>query len=88
MSEESEASLIENQDCVFDRFQTLKAIFIRNLYLQVRLLPSITTGKCRSSWENVVAQFLINNAHWESTSLDLIRYNAVTFGFGEIPAIS
>lgn len=88
MSEESEASQVEHQECVLDRFPNQRALFIRNLFLQARWLTSITTGKCRNAWGSVVAQLLMNNVHWETTPLVLIRYHAATLGFGEIPAIS
>jgi len=88
MSEESEASQVEHQECVLDRFPTQRAPFIRNLFLQARWLSSITAGKCRNAWGSVVTQLLMNNVHWETTPLDLIRYHAATLGFGEIPAIS
>jgi hypothetical protein len=88
MSEESEASQVEHQERVLDRFPTQSALFIRNLFLQARWLTSITTGKCRNAWGSVVAQRLMKNVHWEITPLDLIRYHAATLGFGEIRAIS
>ena len=88
MSEENEASQVEHQECVLDRFPNLRALFIRNLFLQARWLPSITTEKCRNAWGSVVSKLLMNNVHRETTPLDLIKYHAATLGFGEIRAVS
>ena len=55
-SKESEASHIKYQECAGDHFLVVTSLFIVNLFLQEKLLTSITTGMFCSNWGNKSAK--------------------------------